>query len=47
MNIPEIKWVCVCVDWSDVAQNRDMWQALVYPIMQFPVLQNVGNFLTS
>jgi len=35
------------VDWSDVAQNKDMWQALVYPVMHFPVPQNVGNFLTT
>jgi len=30
------------VDWSDGAQNRDMWQALVKPVMHFPVTQKMG-----
>ena len=35
------------LDWIDQAQDRNRWQALVNAVMNFWVLQNVGNFLTS
>jgi len=29
--------VCVCVDWIDLAQDRDRWQALVNTVMSLHV----------
>ena len=40
------KWDGV-MDWIDLAQDRDRWQALVSMVMSLQVPQNVGNFLTS
>jgi hypothetical protein len=38
---------CEGMDWIDVAEDRDRWQALVITLMKIPVPQNAGNFLTS
>jgi len=35
------------IDWIDLYQDRDRWQALVNVAMSLWVPQNVGNFLTS
>jgi hypothetical protein len=35
------------MDWINLAQDRDKWQALVNAVMGHWVPQNAGNFLTS
>jgi len=35
------------IEWIDLARDRDRWWALVNAIMNIPVAQNAGNFLTS
>ncbi|PNF20544.1 hypothetical protein B7P43_G05241, partial [Cryptotermes secundus] len=35
------------MDWTDLAQDRDQWRALVNMIMHLRVSQNVGKFLSS
>jgi hypothetical protein len=35
------------VVWTDLAQNRDQWKALVNTVMNLRVLQNVGKLLSS
>jgi hypothetical protein len=35
------------MEWIDLAQDKDSWQALVNTVMNLWVLQNVGKFLSS
>jgi hypothetical protein len=37
---------CWDVDWIDLAQDRDKWQALVNAVMNLRVPYIKGNFLT-
>jgi len=45
MDIQEVKWSGT--DWIAVAQDRDMWRALVNEVMNLRVPYNAGNFLSS
>ena len=45
MNLQEVG--CEGMDWSDVAQDRGRWRALVNAVMNLRVVWNAGNFLTS
>ena len=38
---------CEDIDWIDLAQDRDKWQARVNEVMALWVPQNLGNFLTG
>jgi hypothetical protein len=44
-DLREIGWDGM--DWTDVAQDRDQWRALVNTIMKLRVPQNIGKFLSS
>jgi hypothetical protein len=34
---------CEVVDWTDKAQDRDLWQALVNIVLNLQVPYNAGN----
>jgi len=38
---------CEDMDWIQLAQDRDRWQALVNVVMNLRVPKNTGNFLTT
>jgi hypothetical protein len=40
-----LQWACM--DWIDVAQDRDQWKALVNMVMNLVGSINAGNFLSS
>ena len=35
------------MDWIDLTEDRNRWQALVNVVMKLGVSKNAGNFLTS
>jgi hypothetical protein len=37
----------VGMDWIDLAQDRDQWRALVNTVMNLPVPQNIGKYLSG
>jgi hypothetical protein len=34
-------------DWVDLAQDRDLWKALLDTVMNLRIPQNAGKFLSS
>jgi hypothetical protein len=45
MDLREIGWAGM--DWTDLAQDRDQWRALVNTVMNFRFPYNFGKFLSS
>jgi hypothetical protein len=45
MDLREIGWDCM--DWIDLAHDRDQWRALVNTVMNLRVPYNAGKFLSS
>jgi hypothetical protein len=45
IELQEVGWVDM--DWTDLAQDRDSWRALVNVVMHLRVPYNAGNFLTT
>jgi hypothetical protein len=38
---------CECMDWIELAQDRNRWRVLVNAVMNLRFPQNAWNFLTS
>jgi hypothetical protein len=45
MDLREIDWDCL--DWIDLAQDREQWMALVKTVMNLRVPKIAGKFLSS
>jgi hypothetical protein len=45
MDLREVEWGVM--DWINLAQDRDRWQALVNAVMNLWVPLNAGNFVSS
>jgi hypothetical protein len=45
MDLREIGWNGV--DWVDLAQDRDLWRALLNTVMKLRVPKNAGKFSSS
>jgi hypothetical protein len=45
MDLQDMGWESM--DWIAVAQDRDMWRALVKAVMKLTVSKHAGNFMTE
>jgi len=45
MDLKEVE--CGCMDWIELAEDRNRWRPLVDAVMNLRVPQNAENFSTS